>query len=265
MGIVNITPDSFSGHGNSADPKTVLAHAAQLVQTGTDILDLGAESTRPGAKPLPAAEEWQRLVPVLVEVLRWGLPISVDTYHAETMRRALAAGADIVNDVWALRQPGAVDAIVAHPNCGVCLMHMHGKPETMQIKPMAAEALAVVAAFLRARAQTLLDLGVAAERICLDPGIGFGKTAEQNFCLLRDQSALAALGFPLLVGWSRKSSLGKVTGLGPDQRMLPSVVVALLAAQNGAQILRVHDVAQTRTALQIWHAAQCPQTLSKLQ
>jgi len=255
MGIVNLTPDSFSDGRGSVSPSESLRHAERLLQQGADILDLGAESSRPGALPLPLEQELQRLLPVLRELVKWGVPISVDTYKPQVMQLALEAGADIINDIWALRQPGAKAVVAAHPRCGVCLMHMHGEPQSMQHDPMVGPALPRVKAFLSEQAQQLRALGVAAERIALDPGIGFGKTVEQNFELLAQQARLADLGYPLLVGWSRKSALGAVTGLEVQQRQVPSVVAAVLAAQRGAQILRVHDVAATRAGLQVWRAS----------
>jgi dihydropteroate synthase len=254
MGIVNVTPDSFSGVGNSAQTQEALAHAQQLLKEGAAILDLGAESTRPGATPLPLEEEWMRLKPVLEEVLKWNTPVSVDTYKAQIMRRALDLGADIINDVWALRHDNALEVLAAHPSCGVCVMHMHLEPQTMQSNPMTEtenELIDVVSVFLLERARKLEALGVDSERVCLDPGIGFGKTPEQNFTLLRKQERFADLGYPLMAGWSRKSSLGVATGLPVHERTIPSVVAAVLAVQNGAHIVRVHDVKETISALQV--------------
>ncbi len=255
MGIVNLTPDSFSDGGRHDTAQAGVRHAEQLMQEGADILDLGGESSRPGAPPITDEEEWRRLAPVLEEVVRWQVPISVDTYRPVTMQRALALGVDIINDIWGLRQPGALDAVREH-RCGVCVMHMHGEPQTMQVTPMTGDATPQVSAFLRAQAQRLAEANISAERVCLDPGIGFGKTVEQNFALLRDQSALLALGYPLLVGWSRKSSLGAVTGRETDQRLVPSVAAAVLAMERGAHVLRVHDVADTVAARQVWQASQ---------
>jgi len=195
------------------------------------------------------------VLPVLREAVKLGSPISVDTYKSEVMRAALAEGADIINDIWALRQPGAHEAVAAHPNCGVCLMHMHGEPQTMHRSPMVGDAPAQVLAFLREQTEALLQRGVARARIVWDAGIGFGKTVEQNFALLARQSELLADGYPVLAGWSRKSSLGAVTGLDLDQRLLPSVAAALLAVERGARIVRVHDVQATVAALKVWAAA----------
>lgn len=264
MGIVNLTPDSFSDGGRHATVSAALRQCERLAKEGADILDLGAESTRPGSVPVPLEEERARLMPVLREALTLGLAVSVDTYKAEVMREALALGADIINDVWALRQPGAREAVAGHPSCGVCLMHMHGEPATMQTAPMAGDAVPQVAAFLRQATEALLARGVAADRVAWDPGVGFGKTPEQNFSLLARQGELLqgeaglsqpARHFPLLVGWSRKGSLGHITGLPVDQRVVPSVVAAVLAAERGARILRVHDVAETVAGLKVWAAA----------
>lgn len=255
MGIVNVTPDSFSDGGRwSASPRVALEHCEQLLRDGADILDIGGESTRPGIAPVPLEEERNRVLPVVREALKLGVPVSVDTYKGELMRELLALGVDIINDVWALRQPGALDAVAAHPGCGVCLMHMHGEPQTMQRSPMEGDAVPQVRDFLRERTQALRERGVAAERICWDPGIGFGKTVEQNFALLARQHELLADGHPLLVGWSRKSSLGSATGEPVDQRVPASITAAVLAADRGARILRVHDVRETVAALKVWRA-----------
>ena len=261
MGIVNITPDSFSDGGNAA-ASSALAHAEQLLSDGADLLDLGAESTRPGAAPVPGEVELQRLLPVLREAVKLGVPISVDTYKPAVMRAALDAGADIINDVWGFRQPGALDVVAVHPSCGLVVMHMHGEPQTMQVLPMQGEASAQVLLFLEQSIEEILrqmgkntpNLQIQ-NRICLDCGIGFGKTVAQNFELLQNQAALLTLGYPLLAGWSRKSSLGAVTGLAVHDRMIPSVAAALLAVERGARVLRVHDVRETVQALKVWQAA----------
>lgn len=256
MGIVNLTPDSFSDGGRHAETAAGLRHAERLLREGADILDVGGESTRPGSPAVPADEEWRRIEGFLQEALRWQVPISVDTYKPETMRRALAMGVDIVNDIWALQQPGALQAVAEHPRCGACLMHMHRDPQTMQKAPMQGDVLPQVADFLRARAQALRAQGVAAERIVLDYGIGFGKTVAQNFSLLARQSELLDLGYPLLAGWSRKSSLGAVLAEGgeppaPEKRVAASVAAALLAVERGARVVRVHDVRETVQALAV--------------
>ena len=251
MGIVNVTPDSFSDGGRFAGTRAALARCEQLVAEGADILDIGGESSRPGTPPVPLQEEQARVVPVLREAVGLGLPISVDTYKPEVMRQALDLGADIINDIWAMRQPGAREAVAAHPRCGICLMHMHGEPRTMQRSPMEGDAVPQVVAFLLRASMALEQLGVDRARIAWDPGIGFGKTADQNFALLARQHELLAAGYPLLVGWSRKSSLGNVTGLPVDERLGASVAAALLAVERGAQVVRVHDVKETLAALKV--------------
>jgi dihydropteroate synthase len=257
MGIVNVTPDSFSDGGR--DLAASLAHCERLVADGAHILDIGGESTRPGARPPAPDEEWARIAPVLAHALTLGVPVSVDTSAPEVMRRALAAGADIVNDVRALRRPGALEVLAAHPRAGVCLMHMRGdEPATMQAAPHYGDVVAEVVAFLRARLDALRVAGITPERVVLDPGIGFGKTVEHNLALLRGQHALRALGRPLLVGWSRKSTLGTLTGRPVGERTAASVAAALAAVQRGARIVRVHDVRETVDALAIWRAAGLP-------
>lgn len=256
MGIVNATPDSFSDGGQHFSAAAALHHCEQLLQEGADILDIGGESTRPGSARVPLQEELARVLPIVRGAVRLGAPVSVDTYKPEVMQAALDAGADIVNDVWALRQPGAAQVVAQHPRCGVCLMHMHGDPQTMQTTPIAGDAVPQVLSFLELQAQALYGLGVEKTRIVLDPGIGFGfgKTVAQSFALLARQRELLALGYPLLAGWSRKSSLGAVTGLAVGERLLPSVAAAVLAAERGARVLRVHDVRATVQALVVWQA-----------
>ena len=256
MGIVNVTPDSFSDGGRYGSTAAALRHCEQLLKEGADILDIGGESTRPGSPAVPLDEELSRVVPLVREAVTLGVPISVDTYKPEVMRTVLDLGADIVNDIWALRQPGAAAAVAAHPQCGVCLMHMHRDPQTMQQAPMDGDVVPQVLSFLELQAHNLLALGVEKTRILLDAGIGFGKTVEQNFALLARHSELLAAGYPLLAGWSRKSSLGAVTGLEVDQRMVPSVAAAVLAVERGASVVRVHDVRETVAALAVWSAMQ---------
>ena len=256
MGIVNATPDSFSDGGRHATTSVALRHCEQLLRDGADILDIGGESTRPGSPMVGLEEELARVLPVLRGAVGLGVPISVDTYKPQVMQAALDLGVDIVNDIWALRHAGAAQVVAQHPQCGVCLMHMHGNPQTMQVSPMNGDVLAQVLSFLELSAQSLCNLGVEKARIVLDPGIGFGKTVEQNFSLLARQSELLSLGYPLLAGWSRKSSLGAVTGLSVDQRLQPSVAAALLAVERGARIVRVHDVRETVQALAIWGAME---------
>lgn len=253
MGIVNVTPDSFSDGGRGVSQ--AIAHGEQLLKDGADILDVGGESSRPGSEPVPLAEELRRVKPVLEGLVKLGVPVSIDTYKTETMRLALDLGADIVNDIYALRSAGAEDVVVAHPNCGVCLMHMLGEPKSMQDDPRYADVVADVTCFLGERAQALRQRGVAAERIVLDQGIGFGKRTQDNFDLLKGQGAVLALGYPLLAGWSRKTSIGKVTGREVGERMVGSVAAALAAVQYGAKVVRVHDVAATVDALKVWHHA----------
>ena len=256
MGIVNATPDSFSDGGRHAHASAALRHCEQLLKDGADILDIGGESTRPGSPAVPLDEELARVLPVVRGAVGLGVPVSVDTYKPEVMRAVLDLGADIVNDIWALRQPGAAQAVAGHPRCGVCLMHMHRDPQTMQTAPMEGDVPAQVLSFLELAAQALQALGVEKNRIVLDPGIGFGKTVAQNFALLARQRELLAAGYPLLAGWSRKSSLGAVTGLAVEDRMPPSVAAAVLAVERGARIVRVHDVRETVAALAVWNAMQ---------
>ena len=262
MGIVNVTPDSFSDGGHHAIPARALAHCEKLLADGAQLLDIGGESTRPGAIPLPLEEELARVLPVVREAVKLGVPISVDTYKPTVMRAVLDLGADIVNDIWALRQPGAADVVAGHPQCGVCLMHMHREPTTMQAQPMQGDVLPQVLDFLSQAARALQALGVARERIVLDPGIGFGKTVAQNFSLLARQQELLVAGYPLLAGWSRKSSLAAATStslanlatLDIQARMVPSVAAAMLAVERGARVVRVHDVRETVQALAVLRA-----------
>jgi dihydropteroate synthase len=256
MGVVNITPDSFSDGGHHATTSSALRHCEQLLAQGAHILDIGGESTRPGSPPVPLEEEIARVVPVVRHAVSLGVPISVDTYKPQVMRAVLDLGVDIINDIWALRQPGAANVIASYPDCGVCLMHMHRDPQTMQLSPMEGDVVSQVLSFLELSAQSLLARGVEKTRIVLDPGIGFGKTVAQNFALLRHQRALLAAGFPVLAGWSRKSSLGAVTDRPVDERMVPSIASALLAVERGACVLRVHDVRDTVAALAVLEAMQ---------
>ena len=249
MGIVNVTPDSFSDGGRHAETAQALRHAEQLLRDGADILDIGAESTRPGAVAVPLVQELARLEPFLREAVRWQVPISVDTYKPEVMQTVLDWGVDIINDIWALRLPGAEQVVAAHPSCGVCLMHMHRDPQTMQLETMIGDVLGEVKNFLQLRADSLRGLGVSASRLVLDPGIGFGKTVAQNFQLLARQADLLRLGYPVLAGWSRKSALGAALSQDgrvpePAQRQVASIAAALLAVERGASVVRVHDVAQ---------------------
>jgi dihydropteroate synthase len=264
MGIVNVTPDSFSdgGHYFSADEiaTSALAHSEQLIADGADLLDIGGESTRPGAPPVSFDEELRRVLPVLQHAVKLGVPISIDTSKSGIMRAALDLGVDVINDVWALRQPGARDVVAAHASCGVCLMHMHREPQSMQASPMTGDVIEPVCVFLANAAQTLMALGVAPPRIVVDPGIGFGKTVAQNFSLLAHQQRILSLGFPVMAAWSRKSSLAAVARLEPNasmsSRLTASVAAALLAVERGARVVRVHDVRETAEALAVLRAAQ---------
>ncbi len=272
MGIVNVTPDSFADGGQHADAASALRHCERLLAEGAHILDIGGESTRPGSPPLPLADELARVLPVLREAVTWRVPISVDTYKPEVMAAALDLGVDIVNDIWALRRVGAragqsaLDVVRGHPACGVCLMHMHRDPASMQQAPMEGDAVPQVLSFLKQAAQSLRALGVDPSRIVLDPGIGFGKTVAQNFALLARQRELLAAGYPLLVGWSRKSSIGAALAHGgdapppPAERVTASVAAALLAVERGARIVRVHDVRDTVQALSVWKQVQAAQS-----
>ena len=251
MGIVNVTPDSFSDGGQCATTEKAVAHAHCLIDEGADILDIGGESSRPGAEPVSLKDELARVMPVIEALVDSRIPLSIDTAKPDVMRLAIAGGASMVNDIEALQRPGAME-VVAAGNVAVCLMHMQGAPRTMQAAPGYGDIVAEVGAFLAARAKAAMAAGVARERIVLDPGFGFGKTEEHNLTLLRQFEALARLGFPLLAGLSRKATLGAVTGRAPHERVHVSVAAALLAAQRGAAILRVHDVAATRDALALW-------------
>jgi dihydropteroate synthase len=266
MGIVNVTPDSFSDGGAHASTETALRHCEQLLKEGADILDIGGESTRPGSPAVPLEAELARVLPVVREAVKLNAPISVDTYKPEVMRAVLELGADIVNDIWALRQPGAREAVAAHPSCGICLMHMHRDPQTMQAVPMAGDVIPEVLSFLEAQVQLLRTMGVDPSRITLDPGVGFGKTVAQNFALLARQCELLAGGYPLLLGWSRKSSIGAVTGIEvAGERIVPSVAAAVLAVDRGAAVVRVHDVRDTVVALAVWRAMKAQESQQQTQ
>ena len=269
MGIVNATPDSCSDGGayfSSRSPASVLAHCEQLLKEGADILDIGGESTRPGAVALPLDEELARVLPVVRHAVSLGVPVSVDTYKPEVMQAVLDLGADIVNDIWALRKPGAAQVVAGHASCGVCLMHMHREPLTMQTAPMTGDVVRQVRDFLHLAAQGLLGAGVDRTRIVLDVGVGFGKTVAQNLSMLQRQPEVLSLGYPLLAGWSRKSSLAMLcadktdgvdapTPLPMAERLVPSIAAALLAVERGARVVRVHDVRETVQALKVWTAA----------
>ncbi|MBI4754885.1 MAG: dihydropteroate synthase [Betaproteobacteria bacterium] len=253
MGIVNVTPDSFSGDGLGRDIERACEQAERFVGEGADLLDVGGESTRPGAMPVPVQEELDRVIPVIEALSGLRIPVSVDTWKPEVMEAAVAAGASVINDINGLRAPRALE-VVARSDVAVCLMHMQGNPQTMQGDPHYDDVVAEVGAFLRERVGAAQRAGIAAERIILDPGFGFGKTAEHNLALLRGLGSIAALGYPVLAGLSRKSLLGKLTGRAVGERMPASVTAALLAVERGARMVRVHDVGATRDALAVWRA-----------
>jgi dihydropteroate synthase len=256
MGVVNITPDSFSDGGRFLDPAAAIAHAHQMIEEGADLVDVGAESSRPGAAAVVSTEEeLRRLLPVLRGLRDAPVPVSVDTIKPEVMRAALAEGAAMINDINALCAPGALAAVAA-ADAAVCLMHMQGTPGTMQQHPTYGDVVTEVKAFLLERVRAARAAGIALERIVIDPGFGFGKTLEHNLELLRQLREFEALGVPLLAGWSRKSSLGKITRKPAGERLAASIAAALIAAQNGASILRVHDVAATRDALAVVAAVE---------
>jgi dihydropteroate synthase len=256
MGIVNVTPDSFSDGGRHATADAARAHCDRLVSEGADILDIGGESTRPGSTRPDTAEELARVLPVVRHAVTLGVPVSVDTSDPRVMAEALALGADILNDVRALREPGALAVAAGHPTAGICLMHMQGAPATMQDAPAYDDddVVTAVVRFLAARRDAAVAAGIAVERIVLDPGIGFGKTLAHNLALSVGQHAFSALGHPLLLGWSRKGTLGKLTGRPLEDRVFASVAAALAAVRQGAAIVRVHDVAPTVDALKVWSA-----------
>ena len=253
MGVVNVTPDSFSDGGLFLDAKQAVAHARRLIGEGADILDIGGESTRPGAAPVTLEEERRRVLPVLEALVESGVPVSVDTRKPQLMRDAVAAGAAMVNDVAALAAPGALEAVARAP-VAVCLMHMQGEPGTMQTNPSYRDVVAEVRAYLAGRVAATESAGIARDRIVVDPGFGFGKTLEHNLALLAGLRELRLPGVALLAGLSRKAMLGKLTGREPHERVHASVAAALAAVQNGAHIVRVHDVAATRDALAVWQA-----------
>jgi dihydropteroate synthase len=256
MGIVNVSPDSFSSDGEHGGAEAAIAQCEQFVAEGADILDIGGVSTRPGSHPPGIEEELARVMPVLQHAVTLGVPVSVDTSDPRVMQAVLVAGADIINDVKALQRPGALEVLARSPAAGVCLMHMRGEPETMQTMTDYDDVVAEVRRFFVERLEAAARAGIAPERIVLDPGIGFAKTSEQNWLLLHRQSELVELGRPILVGWSRKSSLGKVTGRDVHHRLGASVTAALACVQRGATIVRVHDVADTVDAIKIWQAAR---------
>ncbi len=253
MGVVNVTPDSFSDGGRFFNSKSALSHAMELAQEGADIIDVGGESSRPGALPVSVNEDLDRVMPVLEALKGLEIPISVDTRRPEVMQAALRAGASMINDIDALQAAGALEA-VAGSQCAVCLMHKKGEPATMQRDPHYDEVVGEVRDFLEDRVQMAEKAGIIRERIVIDPGFGFGKALEHNLALLKRLPELAKLGLPVLVGWSRKSSIGKITGRGPGERLAGSLAMALLSMLGGATILRVHDVRETLDVVRIWEA-----------
>ena len=266
MGIVNVTPDSFSDGDPGLTPARAIATCERLLAEGADLLDLGGESSRPGAEPVSLEIELARVLPVLRAAVRLGCPISIDSAKPEVMRAALDLGADIVNDIGALRLPGALEAVAAHGSCGVCLMHMRGTPRSMQSDTLYEDVVAEIGTFLRDRIAAVRAAGVARERIVVDPGVGFGKTQAQNLELLSRQGELLALGVPLLTGWSRKATLARLAGVSatpPAERSAAqratldaaSIAASLLAVQRGVRIVRVHNVAAMVAALAVWKAA----------
>ena len=262
MGILNATPDSFSDGGKFRTPSDAIAQAERMIANGADIIDIGGESTRPGAEPVSLQEELDRVLPVIEALKDCGVALSIDTYKAETMRQALKAGVDCVNDIWALRQEGAVEAVIesnknnSDKPCGIVLMHMQRDPQTMQFDPEYQDVIGEVKAFLQERAELLQGRGITQDRIAIDPGFGFGKSLEHNLNMLTNFDLFSQLGYPVLAGISRKSMLGKLTGRDTNERVAPSIAAAILAADRGARIIRVHDVQETVDALKIWEAVQ---------
>jgi dihydropteroate synthase len=255
MGVVNVTPDSFSDGGRYFDPKAAVAHALRLVEDGADIVDVGGESSRPGALPVSVSQELERVLPVLKGLKDIGKPVSVDTRRPEVMQAALSAGASMINDIDALTAPGALEA-VAKSDCAVCLMHKQGDPATMQRDPRYDDVVAEVSGFLRERLEACGKAGIEGNRLVVDPGFGFGKTLAHNLTLTKGLQSMKALGVPILVGWSRKSSLGKLVGRPEGERLPASLAMALLCLQRGARILRVHDVRETRDVVRVWEALE---------
>ena len=255
MGIVNVTPDSFSDGNHHFSAQAAIDHGLKLVAEGAEFLDIGGESTRPGSEPVSVEDELRRVIPVIEGLRDCGVPLSIDTFKPEVMDQALAAGADLINDIYALRQEGALEVVAKYPQAGVCIMHMHGEPKTMQVSPPDYNDAITqhVYDFLQERMQVMLDAGVAKNRIMLDPGFGFGKTMQQNFQLLAEMERLQSLETPILIGVSRKSMIGYATNQPVEKRTVGSVVAALAAADRGAVVLRVHDVEATRDGLNVWN------------
>jgi dihydropteroate synthase len=255
MGILNATPDSFSDGGKFRTPQDAIAQAELMIEAGVDLIDIGGESTRPGAEPVALQEELDRVLPVIEALKDCGVALSIDTYKAETMRQALRAGVDCVNDIWALRQEGAVDAVLESKDCGIVLMHMQRDPQTMQFNPQYHDVIAQVMQFLNERAELLKTKGVEGNRIAIDPGFGFGKSLDHNLSMLKHFHQFSQLGYAVLAGISRKSMLGKITGKDTHERVAPSVAAAIMASDRGARIVRVHDVPETVDALKLWEVS----------
>jgi dihydropteroate synthase len=252
MGVLNVTPDSFSDGGQFHSLELALSHAEQMIAEGVDIIDIGGESTRPGTPSLPLEEELRRIMPVVYALRDCGKPLSIDTYKPEVMREAIAAGVDMINDITGFRAEGALSAI-KESDCALCIMHMQNDPQSMQVKPRYDNVTREVTDFLRARVDVMDREGIERNRLCIDPGFGFGKTLEHNVALLKNIGQISAeLGIPVLAGLSRKSMLGAITGKPVEQRLAASIAAALAAAAHGAHIVRVHDVAETVDALKVW-------------
>ena len=256
MGILNATPDSFSDGGKFRTARDAIAQAELMIKSGADIIDIGGESTRPGATPVALQEELDRVLPVTEALKNCGVALSIDTYKAETMRQALRAGVDCVNDIWALRQEGAINSVLESSDCGIVLMHMQRDPVTMQFNPEYKDVVTEVIAFLQERTDRLMDVGIDKDRIAIDPGFGFGKSLEHNLQMLAHFDLFLKLNYPVLAGVSRKSMLGKVTGKQTNERVAASIAAAVMAADRGAKIVRAHDVSETVDALKLWEAVQ---------
>ena len=256
MGILNATPDSFSDGGKFRTATDAIAQAELMIKSGADIIDIGGESTRPGATPVALQEELDRVLPVIEALKNCGVALSIDTYKAETMRQALRSGVDCVNDIWALRQEGAINSVLESSDCGIVLMHMQRDPVTMQFNPEYKDVVTEVIAFLQERTDSLMDAGIDKDRIAIDPGFGFGKSLEHNLQMLAHFDLFLKLNYPVLAGVSRKSMLGKVTGKETNERVAASIAATVMAADRGAKIVRAHDVSETVDALKLWEAVQ---------
>ena len=256
MGILNATPDSFSDGGKFRAPSDAIAQAEFMIASGVDLIDIGGESTRPGAAPVSLQEELDRVLPIIETLKDCGVPLSIDTYKSETMKQALQAGVDCVNDIWALRQEGALAVVSENIDCGVVLMHMQRDPLTMQFNPEYQDVIAEVIEFLDERIDRLVESGIQKERIAIDPGFGFGKSLTHNLAMLAEFERFSQIGYPVLAGISRKSMIGKVIDKNANDRVAPSIAAAIMAADRGAKIIRVHDVPETIDALKLWEAVQ---------